>query len=362
MEISVCVTSACNLCCKYCYQGHKRENIWMSVETAKRVAEKILYLLNVSKDNVLKINYIGGEPLLNCNAIFTICDIIQRNVSLPNVRVEYSMTTNGLMLSDDIVKRLEKYEFVLSLSIDGNMDSNDHNRITNNGEGTYTKIIEAFEKFTHPETICARMTITKREMKNLVKNVEHVYNIGFRRISPVCDFFGEWEKEELLCMEKQHSLLKKWYLEKYPEISIFCFEGRFYDYFYRNGKYCKAGFPYHYSFGADGRIYPCTYVNHMKKFAIDSSNRVPTIDKKVIQEYVKKDEKCVACNIKKFCFGKKCGFLNLEITGSLTIVPMSICHYEKMMYKLVKEIVTELLDINDMRMKLFSQLEIAGGS
>lgn len=330
----------------------------MSVETAKRVAEKIIYLLNASREHVLKINYIGGEPLLNCNAIFTICDIIQKNISLANVKVEHSMTTNALLLSDDIVKKLEKYEFNVSLSIDGNRNSNDYNRITNNGNGTYTKIIEAFRKFAHPEMICARMTVTKDEMKNLVENVEHLYNMGFRRISPACDFFGEWGNKELLCMEKQHELLKKWYLEKYPEVSISCFEGRFYDYFYREGKYCKAGFPYHYSFGADGRIYPCIYVNHIKKFKIDFNDEIPMIDKKVIQEYVKRDEKCESCAIKRFCFGKKCGFLNLEVTGSLTVVPMSICCYERMIYKLVKEIVEELLDKDDLRMKQFSQLKI----
>lgn len=356
MEISICVTTVCNLYCRYCYQGHDKKNVSMAKGTALEVAKKILNLLKLSNDQILKINYIGGEPLLNSEAIFMICEYIQGQIDEQNVDVEYSMTTNGLLLTNNIVKELEKLKFKVSLSIDGDIDSNDSNRIMRNGLGTYTQVIEGFKKFTHPEEICARMTITKQEMNKLVKNVEHLYNIGFRKILPACNFYGEWNEEDFLRMQKNHGLLKEWYLEKYPKVSLSCFEGRFYDYYFRKGKFCKAGFPYHYSFGVDGNLYPCTYVNHKKEFLIQCDKEIPSIDNNIIEKYVKKDEKCFDCEIKRFCFGRKCGFLNLDITGSLTIVPMSICRYEKMIYKLSEEIISELINKKDIRIKQFEQL------
>lgn len=138
------VTQDCNLRCSYCFYGegnymnrthnHKR----MSFEQAK---EGIDYLLSHSKAlETVYLSFYGGEPLL-C------IDLIKQCIAYINTRVEgkqiyYNLTTNGTLLTDEIIQFLMKHNISIMISLDGNKEIHDMNRKYASGKGSFETIME----------------------------------------------------------------------------------------------------------------------------------------------------------------------------------------------------------------------------
>ena len=137
------VTQQCNLRCSYCVysgmyeknRGHANER--MSFETAKKAID---FFLTRSSDTVAPvISFYGGEPLLKF-------ELIQQCVEYAKQATEgrllrFSITTNGTLLSDDIVDFMVQNDFILSVSIDGSKPEHDFNRKFSNGAGSFDRII-----------------------------------------------------------------------------------------------------------------------------------------------------------------------------------------------------------------------------
>jgi uncharacterized protein len=131
------VSNACNLRCRYCYAGggnYGRPQSLMKEKTAARILDQFIRLF----DEIHKIQFFGGEPLLNPDLIRFICEDIQRRLERGEIRERprFSIVTNGTILSDEIIKLFEQYEIASTISLDGPELVNDYLR----GEGTFRKI------------------------------------------------------------------------------------------------------------------------------------------------------------------------------------------------------------------------------
>lgn len=142
-SITLEVTEACNLRCKYCiYSDHydySREysNKKLDFETA-RAAIDFLYNHN-SKASMIGVSFYGGEPLIAFDLIKQCLVHIKRRYSerLPDV---YNITTNGTLLTQKIVDFLVLNNFRILVSLDGPLFIHDKCRVKTNGIGTYNQI------------------------------------------------------------------------------------------------------------------------------------------------------------------------------------------------------------------------------
>lgn len=143
------VTRDCNFNCIYCQYAksslvertHSHEQMPLSI--AQKAVD---FLYNHSKNaNVINIGFYGGEPLLNF-------DLIKKTVEYSNKRFEtkktkYNVTTNGSLLTDDIINFLIDYDFSLLISLDGPEDvQNRHRRYRHNLKDTYGNVINNINK------------------------------------------------------------------------------------------------------------------------------------------------------------------------------------------------------------------------
>ncbi|MBS5958253.1 MAG: radical SAM protein [Clostridiales bacterium] len=143
-SINLQVTQNCNLRCDYCpytgnyYNNRKHSNKRMSFELAKKGID---FLYNHSMNcDVVNVAFYGGEPLLEFELIKR-CVKYAREKFISK-KVVFNLTTNGVLLTDEIMKFFSDNEILLTISLDGPKNIHDKSRVTANGTGSFELIYE----------------------------------------------------------------------------------------------------------------------------------------------------------------------------------------------------------------------------
>ncbi len=135
------VTTGCNLSCTYCYKedletpaGAKR----MDFDTAVKGVE--LLLREAQRRPRVSIVFFGGEPLTNLPLIRQVVDYTEKRCAELGKQVDFSLTTNALLLTKTLIDYFDAHRFGLTVSIDGLKTVHDKNRRTLGGAGTYDMV------------------------------------------------------------------------------------------------------------------------------------------------------------------------------------------------------------------------------
>lgn len=137
------VTQQCNFRCEYCvysgsYLTRSHSNKKMSIETAFKGID---FIISHSKNHdEINIAFYGGEPLLEFNFIKECIEYAEKKVD--GKKIKFSMTTNGSLLTDEIVEFLYKHDVELTVSLDGPEEIHDiHRKFASNNRGSFNKVI-----------------------------------------------------------------------------------------------------------------------------------------------------------------------------------------------------------------------------
>ena len=124
--------------------SYKLQPKFMSLETIEKIFERIKShcLKNGLKDFLIIFH--GGEPLLAGLDFFKNFIEIGNNILQKDIRIDYGMQTNGVLLDYNLASELKKLRIQVGISIDGTEISNNKNRIYHNNKGSYTEIINGF--------------------------------------------------------------------------------------------------------------------------------------------------------------------------------------------------------------------------
>jgi len=144
------VTQKCNLRCKYCIYGgfypnqRSHSNKEINFETARNAIDYIFDLVKKNYRQEIIIGFYGGEPLLNFK---TVKKIVKYATEIfTNRAVRFTMTTNGTLLSNEIINYIIRNNFRILVSLDGPKKIHDSKRIFKNGKGSYEIIINNLKK------------------------------------------------------------------------------------------------------------------------------------------------------------------------------------------------------------------------
>lgn len=142
------VTQQCNLRCSYCiyggqYTNRQHTNKVMTFELAKKSID--FFLEHSYETDHLVISFYGGEPFLNFELIKQCVEYVSENVN--GKKVLYTVTTNGTLLTEDIINFLVKYDFYTLISLDGAKEEHDLNRKFRTGGGTFDVIVNNINIF-----------------------------------------------------------------------------------------------------------------------------------------------------------------------------------------------------------------------
>lgn len=158
------VTTGCNLGCSYCYKEDltsPKNARTMDIDDARRSVD--LLLAESGDAERVSLVFFGGEPLTNLALIRQVVDHAERRSAETGKAVDFSMTTNATMLTDDTIAWLDRHRFGLTVSMDGYREMHDRNRRTIGGKGTYDVVAANVRKLLsryRSRPVGARVTLT----------------------------------------------------------------------------------------------------------------------------------------------------------------------------------------------------------
>ena len=325
ISVAIWVTNNCNMNCRYCYEKKKvkKENL-----SDDKINTILMFIRNIGieKDvNSFCITFHGGEPLIQYLWIKKFISSIKKNEYFDNKEVRYELTTNGLLLNDEIIDYLNEHFDDVSVSIDGTKETHDSMRIYKNGRGTYDDVITNVKKFLDKnDGINARMTVNSRSIFNFEKNIEAVVSVGFKHIIPVIDIWdNDWNFENIKHIKYANSFINE-YQEKYSYIDIAPIIPS------SNKKLICDGGKTSFCISEDGWIYPCSFCVGEDKYRcghisngldIIELEKIDNINRSIIEE-------CRGCNNYHSCVSVRCKIVNELFNGSFDMPIPLLCYME----------------------------------
>lgn len=309
LKVTIWVTNACNLRCKYCYEGLDKCCESMTLNTAEATIKWIKNTMLENGCSILVVRFHGGEPMLN----FPLIKFFVKNLKGgKNFTVLYEMTTNGYDVSKEQIDYICKNIDELSVSMDGIKAVHDSYRININGEGTYDRVLHCARDIKkHGRGVVIRMTLNSKSAGLLYKSIESVVEKGFKEISVSINVFDTgWTVELVDKVEEQCQLVSKEFPEdKYTirlPIGMQCSDiGT-----------CHGGID-SFQILPNGDLYPCPYVTEPEYCLGNVFCGVNDKARdKVIQIQKMKVTACEGCGAYRGCTSVKCKFLNMKIRGA----------------------------------------------
>ncbi len=329
----------CNLKCDYCFAAKgncKGKAELMSLETAKKAIDFLIQHSGERKN--LDLEFFGGEPLLNFEVVKETIIYAKKQAKNHNKKFNFTITTNGLLLTDEIMDFINKEIAIVVLSLDGRKKTNDRFRVANSKFGTYDVIVPKFKKmvkFRNNKNYYIRGTYTKHNL-DFHKDIMHIYKLGFNKISMqpvICDskldyainkenldtIFLEYEKlaHEIIKLKKNNSKIDFFSfnidLEHGP-----CVIKRI--------KSCGCGNEY-VAVTPNGDIFPCHQFVGYNEYNMGNINQNIfnyNIKNQFLKTTIYHKEKCKNCWAKFYCSGG-CNANNYQFNNNVLMPHETSC-------------------------------------
>ncbi|MGB8454554.1 MAG: thioether cross-link-forming SCIFF peptide maturase [Anaerocolumna sp.] len=221
----------CNLACRYCFaeEGEYRgRRALMSYEVGKQALDFLI--ANSGNRKNLEVDFFGGEPLMNFEVVKQLVVYGREQEKLHNKKFRFTLTTNGILLNDDIMEFANQEMSNVVLSIDGRKEINDLMRPSRNGKGSYDIIVPKFLKLAQSRNqtnYYVRGTFTHNNL-DFSEDVKHLAELGFKQISvePVVSLPEEpysITEEDIPEIYEEYDKLARYMIEKKKEGKDFNF-------------------------------------------------------------------------------------------------------------------------------------------
>ncbi len=176
----------CNLACQYCFaeegEYHGKRAL-MSYEVGKQALDFLI--ANSGSRRNLEVDFFGGEPLMNWQVVKDLVAYGREQEKLHDKHFRFTLTTNGVLLNDDILEFANREMSNLVLSIDGRKEVHDAMRPFRGGKGSYDLVVPRFQraaKSRNQMNYYVRGTFTRNNL-DFSRDVLHLADLGFQQIS-----------------------------------------------------------------------------------------------------------------------------------------------------------------------------------
>ena len=132
------VAHTCNLNCSYCFASQGKyhgDRALMSFEVGKRALDFLIE--NSGTRRNLEVDFFGGEPLMNWDVVKDLVKYARSVEKEHNKNFRFTLTTNGVLIDDDVIEFANKEMSNVVLSLDGRKEIHDLTRVDYAGNGSY---------------------------------------------------------------------------------------------------------------------------------------------------------------------------------------------------------------------------------
>lgn len=311
------VSHLCNLRCEYCfadggtYNG-AAEN--MSLDVARKAIDMIVSK-SANRHN-LEVDFFGGEPLLNFDVVKKTVEYARSIEKAHNKNFRFTITTNAMLLNDEIIDFFNKEMYNVVVSIDGRRSVHDCVRKTASGKGSFDTAIKNALRFKQLRKgqYYIRGTYTALN-KDFSQDVLFLNDLGFDQLSIEPVVLPEnhrlaIKKEDSEQLKAEYDKLAEAYVERRKGEKWFNFFHFMLDIY--NGPCeskrlvgCGAGNDY-VAVAPNGNIYPCHQFDGEKDYVIGNvldGTFNTEIPKFFAENNLLKKDKCRNCWAKYYCSG-----------------------------------------------------------
>ena len=322
----------CNLACRYCFaeegEYHGRRAL-MSFEVGKKALDFLI--ANSGNRRNLEVDFFGGEPLMNFDMVKKLVAYCREQEKIHNKNFRFTMTTNGMLIDDDVIDFCNKECHNVVLSLDGRKEVHDRFRKDYAGHGSYDTIVPKFQEFVKKrgdKNYYMRGTYTHYNT-DFTNDIFHMADLGFTELSmePVVTKPTDpsaLTAEDLPILKEQYEILAKEMIKRDREGRGFTFYHYMIDLtggpcIYKRISGCGSGTEY-MAVTPWGDLYPC------HQFVGDPKYLMGDIWKGVTNTAVRDEFKhcnayarpeCKDCWAKLYCSGG-CAANAYHATGSIT--------------------------------------------
>ncbi len=177
-EPTLLLTYNCNFDCSYCFQKDYRKRIYVNDD----VIDGFINYINKNNNGMkTRVTFFGGEPLLN------IKDIKRISERLKNIEYEFSIVTNGSLLTENVADELYNYGLrYVQITLDGPEEVHNKRRYFDNGRGSFNIIMKNLKYAQNKFNVVLRINIyysNENEIDELLENLK-LNGINNVRIDP----------------------------------------------------------------------------------------------------------------------------------------------------------------------------------
>ena len=210
LHISILTTLDCNFACPYCFET--RRNVRLTEKVEKSII-KFIKTQSVGKKTI-HLDWYGGEPLLNIDSIERISKEIISYADQKGLNYYTSLTSNGYLLTDEILKRLLNIKIKSAqITLDGPKDVHDSMRPLANKQGTFDTIITNIKNASKHITINLRININQENytrIDELLRSLVGIDNlcVAIKAIVPAS--YKEYNKNVLVAKDYANIVMKEY--------------------------------------------------------------------------------------------------------------------------------------------------------
>jgi uncharacterized protein len=299
------------------------------------------------------ITLFGGEPLLELGLIRQVVEYSHKTYG---ATIAFRMSTNGTLITSDVLQFFQKNDIYFALSIDGNQAQHDLCRRYANNRGSYQDIsekLQAIYRF-NPYTIAVSVVVPETA-GFLAAGVKDLFDKGFRYVLQTLDYSAQWKSKDITILKEQYRQLADYYsngLKAGKKIYYSPFDERIKTWAHKSrglGDICDLANS-QIAIAPSGRIYPCvqfigsddgTWTGNSignVSTGFDSSKR----ERFITWNYSDR-QSCVGCALYGRC-ATYCGCVNWRATGDLCTIPPIICEHEHVLMPIVDAMANKLWD------------------
>ena len=325
------VAHTCNLNCSYCFasQGkYQGDRALMSFEVGKQAFDFLIANSGTRKN--LEVDFFGGEPLMNWDVVKKLVAYARSIEKEHNKNFRFTLTTNGVLVDDDVIDFCNKEMSNVVLSLDGRKEVNDHFRKNYAGEGSYDTIVPKFQEFVkrrEGKNYYVRGTFTHNNV-DFTNDLFHMADLGFTELSMepvVCPPNDPYAltKEDLPKLFEQYEILAKEMIKRKKEGRPFTFYHYMLDLkhgpcIYKRITGCGSGTEY-MAVTPWGELFPCHQFVGDSKYSLGNiwdgvTNKAVQNEFRSCNAYARPE--CKDCWAKLYCSGG-CAANAYHATGSI---------------------------------------------
>ncbi len=337
------VAHTCNLNCSYCFASQGRysaERAVMSFETGKQALD---FLVANSGDRYnLEVDFFGGEPLMNFDVVKQLVAYARSIEKDVNKNFRFTLTTNGMLIDDDVIDFANREMSNVVLSLDGRKEVHDRYRVDYLGRGSWERIVPKFQRLVNArdgKNYYMRGTFTHAN-PDFLADIKTMLDLGFNELSmePVVCAPNDpcaLTDEDLELVKKQYEELADLMLSRRREGKPFTFYHYMIDLsggpcIYKRISGCGSGTEY-MAVTPWGDLYPCHQFVGDEKFKLGNiwdgvTNTEMQNEFKGCNVYSRNE--CADCWAKLYCSGG-CAANAYHATGSIRGVYKNGCELFK---------------------------------